>query len=61
MKINAKYITKEEFWSLHYMVQIKCASFWKHMSPYPVLKLIVAEESTGLFKYELAVCHRVLM
>ena len=48
---------KEKFWSLHYMVQIKRAVFWKHMSPYPVLKLNVTEESTGLVIYELAVCQ----
>jgi len=43
------------------MVKIKRAAFWKHMSPYPVLKLTVTEEITGLVRYELAVCHRVLM
>jgi len=43
------------------MVQRNRAAFWKHMSPYPVLKLTVTEESTSLVGYELAVCHRVLM
>jgi hypothetical protein len=47
--------------TLHYMVQINRAAFWKHVSPYPVLKLTVNEESTDLVRYELAVCHRVLI
>jgi len=40
MKINAKHIMKEEFWSLHYIVQIKRLAFWKHMSqPIPSFKV----------------------
>lgn len=59
--MNAKYIMKEKFGSLYCMVQIIRAVFWKHMSPYPVLKFTVTEENTGLVRYELAACHRILM